>query len=96
MQLDIYYLTRVHIRNCEYIPSLFADADEVPLEQILSNCIHQRDELLEIKKLSERQSTMLKKLRETIASGESLYCYVTLCYLRLTVITKVQWLIFKD
>jgi len=57
-----------------YAQSLFTDAGEVPLEQILNNCVRQRDELLEIKKLSERQSMMLKKLRETVASGETFYC----------------------
>ena len=48
----------------------FTDAGDVPLEQMLHNCIRQRDELLEIKKLSERQSVILKKLRETVTSGE--------------------------
>jgi len=48
----------------------FTDTGDVPLEQILSNCVRQRDELLEIKKLIERQSVMLKQLRETVTSGE--------------------------
>lgn len=50
------------------------DAGEVPLEQVLSNCVRQRDELLQIKKLSERQSIMLKKLRETVTSGGCARC----------------------
>jgi len=49
----------------------FTDAVDVSMEQVLNDCIHQREELLEIKKLSERQSVMLKKMREAVTSRES-------------------------
>lgn len=51
-----------------------SDTADVPLEQVLENCIRQRDELLEIKKLSERQSVMLKTLREAVTSGGCARC----------------------
>jgi len=63
------------VSTCVLLGCCFTDAGDVPLEQMLHNCIRQRDELLEIKKLSERQSVILKKLRETVTSGE----FVKLC-----------------
>lgn len=61
---------------CHYLFNMyywFTGTDDVQLEQVLSNCIRQRDELLEIKQLSECQSVMLRRLRETVTAGEFIF-----------------------
>jgi len=74
MKCTISVVSEVEISHNLISPYWLTDADDVQLEHALSNCIRQRDELLEIRKLSERQSLMLKRLRETVTAGESICC----------------------